>query len=136
MIEGLFDISIDTPKLHRRGTLSLKSEGETIMGRLQQGDEIDVTVRGTCKDKEFHFEGSDEFGDLGTVEYKADGSVWSSSIDVTCETSIGKVTMFGTALSTSAGELKSSHEYMMAAASGDFDNNDGTMYSGLYADGG
>ena len=49
-----------------------------------------------------------------------------------CDTSIGAVTVFGTRLSMSAGDMKSSHEYMMAASRAEFSADDGTMYSGLY----
>lgn len=136
MINGLFDVSIDTPKYHRRGTLSLKSEGENIAAELKIGDNEVMEFSGTCADKEFDFTGNDDLPSLGQVDYRAHGSVWGNSLSITCETDAGKVEIFGTRLSTQAGELKSSHEYMMAASTGDARCDDGIMYSGLYADGG
>jgi hypothetical protein len=136
MIQGTFDVSIDTPKLHRRGTLALKSEGERIVARLAVTDLEPIDFVGTCKDKTFHIEGSGELPSLGQVDYQADGEVWGNSIDVKCTTTAGNVTLFGTRLSGSAGDLKSSHEYMMSASTGDVISNDSAMYSGLYADGG
>lgn len=136
MIEGTFDIAVDTFKYHRRGTIALKSSGERIVARLIVGDVMDKEFVGTCADKEFDFEGNDDLPSLGQVNYKAHGNVWGNSVTITCETDGGKVELFGTRLSLSAGEFKSSHEYVMAASSGDTLSGEGTMYSGLYADGG
>ena len=94
-----------------------------------------MVFTGTCEDKDVMFEGTGEFGRHGKVEYKAKGLVWGNSIDLKAETSVGQITLFGTRLSTSAGDFKSSHEYMMAASRAEFSASDGTMYSGLYADG-
>ena len=136
MIEGTFDVAVDTPKLHRRGTLALESQGDKLAAQLNVGELEGIMLAGTCEDKEFTFEGSAEFGDLGLVDYKAKGEVWGNTVDVRCETSIGVVTVFGTRLSMSTGGMKSSHEYMMAASRAEFSPDDGTMYSGLFADGG
>ena len=136
MIDGLYDIAIDTPKLHRRGTLSLKSAEDKIAGILNVGDLEDVLFAGTCEDKEFTFEGSGEYPSLGQIDYVAKGSIWGNSIDIKCETSAGIITMFGTQIGSSAGAVRSSHDFIMSASTGDFSDIDGTMYSGLYADGG
>ena len=136
MIDGTFDIAVDTPKLHRRGTLALKSDGDAIAALLNVGELEGLRMDGTCDGKDFTFAGTGEFGDLGTVEYEASGNVWGNSVTVTCETSIGKTTIFGTRISSAAGEFESSHKYIMAASRGEFDNRDSTMYSGLFADGG
>ena len=136
MIEGTFDVAIDTPKYHRRGTLALKSAGERIAARLQIGDDLDLEFQGTCADKDFAFEGMRELGRLGEVTFAARGNVWGNSVDVQVESDAGTIGVFGTRLSTRAGEFKSSHEYVMAALTGEFANNESTMYSGLYADGG
>lgn len=136
MINGLFDVSIDTPKLHRRGTVSLKSAGDSITAQLKTGDHEVMEFTGTCADKEFDISGNGDLPSLGHVNYHAHGSTWGNSLTITCETDAGKVEIFGTRLSVEAGELKSSHEYMMNASTGNASLNDGTMYSGLYADGG
>ena len=135
MIEGTFDVAIDTPKYHKRGTLALKSEGEMIAALLKVSELEDMVFTGTCKDKEFAFEGSGEYGRLGRIDYTAKGEVWGNTLDLKCESSAGAITIFGTRLSTSAGDFESSHEYLMAASRADF-SDDSTMYSGLYADGG
>ena len=136
MIQGTFDIAVDTPKRHKLGTLALKSEGERIIARLVIGDELDMEFGGSCADKEFDFAGTAEIPDHDPIEYSAHGSTWGNSISVTCQSNIGAIEIFGTRLSTSAGEFKSSHDYIMSASNAEFDNNDSTMYSGLYADGG
>ena len=136
MIQGTFDVAIDTPKHHKRGTLALKSQGEHISARLKAGEDFDREFDGTCTDKEFDFEGTDEFPGLGKVNFKAHGSTWGNSIDVSCQTDAGKVDIFGTRLSLSAGEFKSSHDYIMSASKAEFARHDGSMYSGLYSDGG
>ena len=135
MINGTYDIAVDTPKLHRRGTLALKSEGGVIAAVLNVGELGDLRFTGTCAGKEFTFAGVGEFGELGQVDYTASGSVWGSSIDVKCETSAGTVTIFGTQLSSSAGAAISSHDFIMSASAGDFTTGADTMYSGLYSDG-
>ena len=136
MIDGLYDISVDTPKLHRRGTISLRSDEGSIVGVLNVGEDLrDAHFEGTCADKEFTFEGSGEFPAVGKIDYVAKGSVWGNTLDIAVESSIGKITMFGTQLGGSAGAVKSSHEYMMKASRADF-SDDSMMYSGLFADGG
>ena len=136
MIEGTFDVAFDTPKHHKRGTASLKSIEDRIVMQLNLSELDPMEFKGTCADKAFSFEGSDDFPGLGTADYTAHGEVWGNSIDIKFETSAGAITVFGTRLSTSAGELKSSHEYLMRASTAEFDRNDSTMYSGLYSDGG
>ena len=136
MIEGTFDVAIETPRYHRRGVLALKSSGERIAAKLDIGDEMSFEFMGTCADKDFEFEGAGEFGRLGAISYEAKGNVWGNSVTVQCATDAGKIEVFGTRLSTAAGAFKSSHEYVMAGSTGDFAKNEGTMYSGLYADGG
>ena len=58
MIRGLFDVSIDTPKYHRRGTMSLKSDGDSITAQLKTGDYDVMEFTGTCADKEFDISGN------------------------------------------------------------------------------
>jgi len=136
MLEGTFDVAVDTPKHHKRGTLSLKSAGERVVMQLKLSDLDPLEFAGTCADKALAFEGSGSLPGLGAVDYKATGEVWGNSIDLKCETSAGIVTIFGTRLSGSAGDLKSSHEYLMKASAAEFDRDDATMYSGLFSDGG
>ena len=136
MIDGLYDISVDTPKLHRRGTISLKSDNGSIGAVLNVGEDLkDARFDGTCTDKEFTFEGSGEFPEIGQIDYVAKGSVWGNTLDISVESSAGKITMFGTQLGGSAGAVQSSHDYMMKASRADF-SDDSMMYSGLFADGG
>ena len=135
MIDGLFDIAVDTPKYHRRGTLELKSSGGDITARLDVGDAKGLEFSGACRDKDVEFEGRGDLPSLGEVSYRARGSVWGNSVSITCKTDAGKVEIFGTRLSSAAGNERSSHEYMMKASAGDF-SDDSTMYSGLFADGG
>jgi len=137
MIDGLYDIAVDTPKLHRRGTLTLKSNDGKIAAILNVGEDLqDERFAGTCKDKEFTFEGSGEFPSVGQIDYVAKGSIWGNSIDIKCETSAGAITMFGTQIGSSAGAVRSSHDFIMQASTGDMGDSEGVMFSGLYADGG
>jgi len=137
MIDGLYDIAVDTPKLHRRGTLTLKSNDGKIAAILNVGEDLqDERFAGTCKDKEFTFGGSGEFPSVGQIDYVAKGSIWGNSIDIKCETSAGTITMFGTQIGSSAGAVRSSHDFIMQASTGDMGDSEGVMFSGLYADGG
>lgn len=135
MIQGTFDVSYDTLKYHRRGTIDLKSDGGTIAARVIASDLEPMFFEGTCDDKDFAVEGEGDFGMHGHVTFSAKGNVWGNSLTIKCESSVGPITVFGTRLSADAGEFKSSHEYMMAASRGEFDDRDQTMYSGLYSDG-
>ena len=135
MIDGIYDIAVDTPKLHRRGMLSLKSEGGAIVGILSVGEDVhEERFEGSCTDKEFTFEGSGSFPSLGEIDYVAHGSIWGNSLDVSIQTNKGTITFFGTQVGSSAGATTSSHDYLMKAAQGDF-SDESTMYSGLFSDG-
>lgn len=136
MIDGLYDIAVDTPKLHRRGMLTLKSSEDKIAATLSVGDLQDARFAGTCEGKEFTFEGAGEFPSVGQIDYVVKGSIWGNSIDIKCETSAGVITMFGTQIGSSAGAVRSSHDFIMEASTGEMGDSEGMMYSGLYADGG
>ena len=135
MVEGLFDIALDTPKYHRRGTLLLKGAGERLRATLKVGDDVELEFEGSCKDKDFSFEGNADLPTLGCVDYRASGNVWGNSVSITCTTDAGKVEIFGTRLSASAGDPVSSHDYLMQASTGVMPTDENAMYSGLYADG-
>ena len=136
MINATYDISVDTPKLHRRGTIELRSDKDAIVAVLNVGEELrGARFEGTADGKAFAFEGSGEFPSIGQIDYVAKGSVWGSTLDIAVESSAGKITIFGTQLDSSAGSIASSHDYMMKASRADF-SDDSTMYSGLFADGG
>ena len=77
VIDGLYDIAVDTPRLHRRGTLALESNEDKIAGVLNVGDLQNLRFSGTCSGKEFTFQGSGEFGDVGQIDYVAKGSIWA-----------------------------------------------------------
>ena len=135
MIDGTFDISVDTPKLHRRGTISLKSEGDTVAAVLNVGEDLrDEHFEGTCSGKEFTFEGAGDYPGVGQIDYKAKGSIWGNSLDLDVESSAGKITIFGTRIGGAAGANVSSHDSMMRASRADFSYDDGAMYSGLFSD--
>ncbi len=134
MIDGLYDVAIDTPKIHKRGTLSLKSNEGKIAGILNAGELKDARFAGTCEDKDFTFEGSGEFPSVGQIDYVAKGNVWGNSLDVKIETNAGVITIFGTQIGSSAGAIASSHDYIMTASTGNTDDANGLMYAGLFAD--
>lgn len=136
MIDGTYDVAVDTPKHHKRGMLTLHSEGDKLAAKLELRDAEPLSFAGSCDGQDFTVEGSGELGSLGNVEYKATGNVWGNSITANCESSIGKIELFGTQVSASTGGAQSSHDYIMQASTGEFGTDDSTMYSGLYADGG
>lgn len=135
MIVGTFDIAVDTPKLHRRGTLVLKSAGETIAGRLTAGDSFVIERVGTCADKDFAFEGEADIPSMGQVGFVAKGNVWGNSVTMTCETDMGKIEIFGTRLSASVGDFGSSHDFIMQASTGNGVEGQDAYFSGRYSDG-
>ena len=136
MLDGTYDVAIDTPKYHKRGMLTLHSAGDKLAVRLELKDAEPLDFAGTCDGHDFTVEGAAELGSLGHVELKATGNVWGNSITASCESSIGKIELFGTQVSASTGGAQSSHDYIMQASTGEFGRDDNTMYSGLFADGG
>lgn len=136
MVSGTYDVSIDTPRFHRRGVLLLSGAGDTVAAQLKIGEDEPLEFNGPLAEKDFAFEGIGDFPGLEQVAYTAKGDVWGNSVSITFETDGGKVEVFGTRLSGAAGGEKSSHEYMMAGGRGEFGSDDNTMYSGLFGDGG
>lgn len=136
MIDGTYDVAMDTPKHHKRGLLHLKGEGGIATASLELSEEEPMVFSGPVIDKDFAFQGDAVFPGLGDLNYTAKGNVWGNSVTISFETDSGKVEVFGTRLSTQAGDMKSSHEYMLSGGQGEFKAEDNTMYSGLYGDGG
>lgn len=136
MISGTFDVAIDSPKVHKRGTAALKGDGDglTALLKFADADFADVVFTGTCDGTQIELAGETDLYGIGL--YRATGEVWGNSLDVKAETALGKVTVYGTRLSGSAGDLKSSHEYLMRASTGEFGSDDNTMFAGRFADGG
>ena len=113
MMEGVFDVAIDTPKTHKRAKVRLKSAENRMVAALVLADGTEVVLVGTCEGQEFTVSGSGEFGDVGAVDVStAKGSVWSNSLSVECETSIGRVEVFGTRLAGSAGDFAGADNYL------------------------
>lgn len=135
MIEGTYDVAINTPKYHKRATLALKQDGEAVIAQMSLSEHEPLEFSGSGDNEGFTLEGSCEVPGIGLVEYQVSGSVWGNSLSIDGSSSIGRIEIYGTRLSTSAGGFKSSHDYLMRASTGDFSADDNTMYSGLYADG-
>lgn len=106
-MKGTYDISVDTPKRHRRGTLALDVHGDALHARLEAGDLGVIEAEGTRSDKDIDFTGSCEVPGVGTVEYHWTGRIWGNSLDSVAETSEGKVDIFGTRTSASLGDFGS-----------------------------
>lgn len=136
MIDGTYDVALDTPRFHKRGLFSLEAAADVARGELVIREEEPLAFEGPLEGNDFTFEGTARFPGTGLVAYEAKGNVWGNSVTVRFSTDEGDMELFGTRLSTQAGDFKSSHDYMMAGAQGEFGSDDNTMYSGLFGDGG
>lgn len=103
-----YDVVVDTPKYHRLGSARIKYSKDTVSARLEVEDLGIVEATGTREDKNFEISGVAEIENVGPVEYTAKGQTWANSLDCSVETSMGTVTIYGTAVGQSAGDVPGS----------------------------
>lgn len=120
MLFGSFDVRVDTPKTFKRGVVVFSGGQGKLAARIDVGPVENAQLEGTYEDKEFTLEGQVEVPGQGSVECSFTGSVWGNSVDAVGTTSLGKVEVRGTSISTSTGD---SHD------------KPGGMYAGRWSDG-
>ncbi|MGI6032860.1 MAG: hypothetical protein ACOX69_05535 [Coriobacteriales bacterium] len=104
-MKGTYDISVDTPKRHRLGTLALDVQGDKLFAHLEAGDLGCIEASGTRDDKNLEFSGSCEVEGVGKVDYHLTGQVWANTLDTTAETNFGTVSIYGTRTSAAIGDF-------------------------------
>lgn len=100
-----YDIVFDTPKYHRTGTATITYKGDSATVRLDVAEFGVIEAAGTRDDKNFEVSGTKEIEGTGPITFTAKGQTWGNSLDCTAETSIGTVTVYGTATGHSAGDV-------------------------------
>lgn len=100
-----YDIVFDTPKYHRKGTAELVFNKDAAHVRLEVNDFGIIEADGTREDRDFEVSGVANVVGREPVEFKATGHTWGNALDCTAETSIGTVTVYGTATGHSAGDV-------------------------------
>lgn len=103
MAQG-YDVIIDTPKYHRQGKLTLMPNGDTMDARLVIADGPTIEAQGKRYEKDIDFTGSADV-DGETIEFSGIANTWANSFNMTAQTSIGEVTIYGTSTGYSAGDV-------------------------------
>lgn len=103
MAQG-YDVIVDTPKYHRQGKLALMPNGETMNARLEITDGPTIEAQGKRYGKDIDFAGTTEV-DGETIEFSGVANTWANSFNMTAQTSIGEVTIYGTSTGYSAGDV-------------------------------
>ncbi len=100
-----YDVVVDTPKYHRLGRAEVTFSKDTALVKLEVEDFCNFEASGTREDKNFEVSGVADIEDVGSVEFTAKGQTWANSLDCSAETSMGTVTIYGTAIGQSAGDV-------------------------------
>lgn len=100
-----YDVIIDTPTRHYKGTLSLMPNGELMNARLDVMDVGAIEAQGKRYGKEIDFAGTAQIAGKD-IEYSGRASTWANSFDLIATTSIGEVTIYGTSTGYSAGDVE------------------------------
>ena len=95
MIDGTYDLLINTPIGDKRGTATLKTEGDAL--------HVDVKVKGfprqrgtgTVNGAAFAAEGGVKIPLKGKIDYQISGTVIDDLLDAECKTSKGKLHIAG-----------------------------------------
>ena len=90
-----YDVAIDTPKRHMKGTVTIDAKGSNATMKLETEELGCIEADGTRVDMDYEFAGSVDVEGVGSVEYSAKGQLWGNSLDFTAETSAGKVVVYG-----------------------------------------
>lgn len=103
MAQG-YDVIVDTPKYHRQGKLLLTPDGELMNARLEVTDGPTIEAQGKREGKDIDFAGKTEINGE-TVEFSGIANTWANSFNMTAQTSLGEVTIYGTSTGYSAGDV-------------------------------
>ncbi len=101
-----YDIVIDTPKHHYRGTAIINAKGNEATALIDIADVVSAESHGTRDDKDYEFSGQADVNGVGIVEYTAKGQLWGNSLDFKADSNIGEIVLFGTVADTASRESK------------------------------
>lgn len=95
-MEQSYDVSLDTPKHHYRGVITINYKGGKASATIDINGLGCFEAQGSYEDKDFEFSGIAEPNDSERVEFDARGQLWGNSLDFKAQSNIGEIVVFGT----------------------------------------
>ncbi|MDO4797669.1 MAG: hypothetical protein Q4A01_06590 [Coriobacteriales bacterium] len=96
MIDGNYNIQMDTPLGLKKGTLALRTEGGTVFADIDAPLIGKRQMEGSCEGDTFTAQGSGKVKLLGNVDYTLQGEVVGDDIHVDIHSSKGDFQIDGT----------------------------------------
>lgn len=95
-MEQSYDVSLDTPKHHYRGVVTINYKGGNASAVVDIDNLGSFNAQGSYEDKDFEFSGIAEPDGSERVEFTAKGQLWGNSLDFKAQSNIGEIVVFGT----------------------------------------
>lgn len=95
-MEQSYDVSLDTPKHHYRGVITINYKGGKASAEIDINDLGHFEAQGIYEDKDFEFSGIAEPDGFERIEFEAKGQLWGNSLDFKARSNIGEIVVFGT----------------------------------------
>lgn len=95
-MEQSYDVSIDTPKHHYRGVITINYKNGSASAEIEIEDLGSFEAQGSYEDKDFRFSGTAKSENAEPVEFDAKGQLWGNSLDFKAQSNIGEIIVFGT----------------------------------------
>ena len=96
MIDGTYTISIDVPFGHKEGTVTLRTEGNTVYADLDAPMVGKRQLEGRCEGDTFTAEGSGKIKLVGNIDYTLEGKVSGDDLHIDIHSNKGEFTLEGT----------------------------------------
>ncbi len=96
MIDGTYRMEIDSPLGHKRGTVTMRTEGNVVYADIDAPIIGKVTSQGHVDGDNVSGEGMFKLGLFGKVSYKLQGRVEGDKLHITINTNKGTITAEGT----------------------------------------
>ncbi len=95
MLDGTYDLLLNTPLGEKQGVAVLKTSGSDLMATVKIGKLPKQKGKGTFNGNAFTASGSISVPFLGRHEYTIEGKVVDTLLEATCKTSKGPIAITG-----------------------------------------
>ena len=96
MIDGKYNINIDTPFGRKPGTVALRTEGEKVIANIDAPVVGKLQTEGRLEGDGFAAEGTFKLKLVGNVTYSLHGTVVDDNLKISINSSKGKFELAGT----------------------------------------
>lgn len=96
MVDGTYEVKVDTPLGAKTGMVTLVSRGTVLDGNVEARGLGKLSATGTVNGDAFEVEGSARVFPLGKVSYRINGRVEGDVLTATCSTNKGSLDIRGT----------------------------------------